>query len=118
MIASIGRDDKIAIIDLNKSTTEVSHHFSHSGYFAFQDTSFPAISPDGRLVAACSAADGSVYCFDVASMKYAGTVNAGDATCVFWAATAETGNAESFELVTGHRSGVLKFWEASETVNK
>ena len=112
-LTSLGRDDKISIFNLS-SYAEPLHKIGAPGFSTFQDSSFPCISPDARIVSACGASDGGVWCFDVISGKHLGTVNTGDAVCVFWGASAVAGGAESFEMLSGHRNGNLKWWPASE----
>ena len=113
-VASLGRDDRVAVADLTATVSE-TRKFHAPGFSAFQDMSYPVFSPDSRLVSVCGAADGAVYCFDVSSGKLAGTTNAGDAVCLFWGCTSNEGK-DGFELLTGHRNGSLKWWEGTETV--
>jgi len=113
-LTSLGRDDKIAVIDLTSSTSEPLLKFGAPGFATFQDSSFPCISPDSKIVSACGASDGAVWCFDLFSGKNLGTVPTGDAVCVFWGASAVAGGAESFEMLSGHRNGNLKWWLGSD----
>ena len=110
-LVSVGQDDKIVIIDLR--TNEVLHRCSHAGFTAFQDASFPSVAPESRIAAACSASDGSVYCYDVNQGHYLGKVSANDAVCLFWGSKTVNGE-RSFEILTGHKNGSLKWWEATE----
>ena len=112
-LTSLGRDDKIAVFNLG-SYGEPLHKIGAPGFTTFQDASFPCISPDARIVSACGASDGGVWCFEINTGKCLGTVSTGDAVCVFWGASAIAGGAESYEMLSGHRNGNLKWWPASE----
>jgi WD40 repeat protein len=108
---SIGQDDKLAVVDV-RSRRAVLHRCGHPQLTAFQDSSFPSISLDSRIASVCSAADGNVYCFELSQGTLLGKAATSDAVCVLWAAK----NPTDFEMLTAHKGGALKWWDASEQI--
>jgi WD40 repeat protein len=110
-LTSLGMDDGISVIDLQNYSSPL-FNLKSPGFTTFQDTSFPCISPDGQLVAACGASDGAAWCFDLIHGNFSGKLNMGDSLCLFWGSS----KGDKFEMISGHRNGNLKWWAASEVI--